>query len=87
MNRTPLKLKQEVKVTPISGKLKGEKRLTSSVFGDIMSRSENNNSPSLTKRLLDTNFGGNAYTRKGLMEEENTRKEYKLLTLKLNKTN
>jgi hypothetical protein len=53
-----------------------KKRLTSSVFGEVMSRNVNNNSEMLTKRLLYSNFGGNSYTRKGLMEEENTRKEY-----------
>ena len=52
------------------------KRLTSSVFGDVMTRSVNNNSPALTNRLLYSNFQGNKFTRKGLLEEDNTRKEY-----------
>ncbi|KAL4221585.1 hypothetical protein ACF0H5_019842 [Mactra antiquata] len=53
-----------------------KKRLTSSVFGEVINRSVKNNSPALTKRLLYTNFGGNCFTRKGIMEEENARKEY-----------
>lgn len=52
-----------------------EKRLTASVFGDVMSRVVNN-SPMLKKRLLYSNFEGNSFSRKGLMEEDNTRKEY-----------
>ena len=52
------------------------KRLTSSIFGDIMSRNSNNNSINLTQRLLYTKFTGNKFTRKGLNEEAITIKEY-----------
>ncbi|XP_060568496.1 uncharacterized protein LOC132727107 [Ruditapes philippinarum] len=53
-----------------------KKRLTSSVFGEVMSRSQNNNRPNLVKRLLYSNFKGNMYTLKGLSEEDNARIEY-----------
>ena len=52
------------------------KRVTSSVFGEVMARGCKNNSVALTRRLLYTNFQGNRFTHKGLLEEENTRKEY-----------
>ena len=53
-----------------------KKRLTSSVFGDINSRGINNNTTTLTRRLLYTKFTGNKYTRKGLNEESITIQEY-----------
>ena len=59
-------------------------RLTSSVFGDVMSRSKNTNTPALVKQLLYKSFHGNKYTRRGLREEENARLEY---INKINKAN
>lgn len=53
-----------------------KKRLTSSNFGEIMSRNVNNNSSNLVKRMLYSGFKGNKFTIKGLSEEENARIEY-----------
>ena len=54
-----------------------KKRLTSSIFGDVISRGINNNTPKLTERLLYTKFTGNRFTRKGLSEESVTIEEYR----------
>ena len=59
------------------GLMKEKKRLTSSVFGEVVSRGVNNNTTTLTDRLLYTKFMGNKYTRKGLTEENVTIEEYK----------
>lgn len=53
-----------------------KKRLTSSNYGEVMSRTINNNSNCLVKKLLYSNFRGNTYTRKGLSEEKYSRTEY-----------
>ena len=45
------------------------KRLTRSIFGDIMRRNRNNTINS-TQRLLYTKFTGNKFTIKGLNDEE-----------------
>jgi hypothetical protein len=77
-----------VKIDEIEKKTRGQssndlwhderkKRLTSSIFGDVMSRSLNNNSSNIIKRLLYSKFKGNIYTIRGQNEEENARIEYK----------
>ena len=53
-----------------------KKRITSSIFGDIISRGINNNTSNLTQRLLYTKFTGNRFTRRGLSEENVTIQEY-----------
>ncbi|KAL4237964.1 hypothetical protein ACF0H5_002674 [Mactra antiquata] len=53
-----------------------KKRITSSNFGEIFKRSVTNCSNKLVTRLLYNTFKGNAYTIKGLNEEQNARKEY-----------
>jgi len=54
-------------------------RLTSSVFGKVMSRRPTNVSSCLVKNLLYTNFKGNINTIRGLAEEDHTVTEYKNL--------
>ena len=54
-----------------------KKRLTSSNFGEVMTRSPNYNSNLLVKRLLYSTFKGNKFTIKGLAEEDNARTEYR----------
>ena len=53
-----------------------KRRVTSSAFGDIMSRNTKSNVTPIVKRLLYTSFGGNKYTRRGLQQEGVTIKEY-----------
>ena len=53
-----------------------KKRITSSVFGDIVSRGAKSNVTPLVRRLLYSTFSGNRYTRRGLQQEGVTIKEY-----------
>lgn len=52
-------------------------RLTSSNFGNIMSRKQSNISNKIVKNLLYTSFRGNLHTVRGLAQEQNTIIEYK----------
>ena len=72
------KIEHDTRQQSLSKKWKDErkKRLTSSIFGEVVSRSVNNNNPALVNRLLYTDFKGNKFTRKGLQQESVTIQEY-----------
>ena len=60
------------------------KRVTASVFGDIVTRRTSTPSAPLVKRLLYATFKGNIYTRHGLSAEPTTVQEYILEKAKNN---
>ena len=79
-NEKQLKLIEKQSVQQADSKIwKKErvKRLTSSIFGKVISRRPNNVSNSLVKNMLYSKFKGNMHTIRGLSQENSTIIEYK----------